>query len=439
MRISKDRDDETSTTTQQERIHAHCLAQGWEVIDVIVESGRSAFKASRSSRPGFRKATRLIEAGAANTLLVWKLDRACRDARDTLNLVHELEQFDAAVASVTEPFDTATPTGKLMMTMLAALAEMESATKSDRVTDWHEHRRARGDVPTGRRPYGYRRERNALLIDDDEAAVIDKTAHMIIERAAAGEEVSLRAIVDDLNERGVTNALGQPWSRRGLAHVLTSPTTAGLRELDGVLLEGSWKPVLEREVWDAVRAILRDPARRTGPGNERRWMLTGIATCATCRVPMSAKPHKAGPRYACPSCHLSIECARTDEAISRDVVNLLDGPQWTALRRRGRVPHIDDAALDRELAALAQRYGDGEIKDFEWDAAREGLLRRAKQARQEPVVLPDVAHLRPSWGGFDVTAKRLVIAAAVSEIVVQPARRGTNSFDEQRLDPAWRI
>ena len=90
VRISKDRDEETSTETQEQSIRAYCTAHGWEVVDVLVEPGRSAYKASRSNRPKFRKARELIDTGAATALVVWKIDRACRDAEDTLRLVREL-------------------------------------------------------------------------------------------------------------------------------------------------------------------------------------------------------------------------------------------------------------------------------------------------------------------------------------------------------------
>ena len=65
VRISVDRDDETSTTTQEERVRAHCTAHGLDLIDVIVEPGRSAYGATRSTRPGFARAKELIASGAA--------------------------------------------------------------------------------------------------------------------------------------------------------------------------------------------------------------------------------------------------------------------------------------------------------------------------------------------------------------------------------------
>ena len=56
VRISVDRDEETSTDTQEAAVRAYCAAHGWAIVDVLVEAGRSAYKASRSNRPKFLKA-----------------------------------------------------------------------------------------------------------------------------------------------------------------------------------------------------------------------------------------------------------------------------------------------------------------------------------------------------------------------------------------------
>ena len=110
--------------------------------------------------------------------------------------MRELGEAGARFVSVTEGFDSVTPTGKMMVTMLSGLAEMESATKSERTQAWHGHRRANGSTPTGPRPYGYKRERNELHIVKAEATVIRKAASKIIGGA------SLRGVVADINATG---------------------------------------------------------------------------------------------------------------------------------------------------------------------------------------------------------------------------------------------
>src|SRR5262249_31493815 len=153
--ISRDRANETSTDTQEAAIRAWCTAHGHELVNVVVEPGRSAFKASRKSRPGFREAMKPISAGAADMLAVWKVDRACRNTLDLLTLVQDLEERNAEFASVTEQFDTSTPMGRAMLTIVGVLAELESAQKSERATEWHHYRRINAAAPSGPAALGY--------------------------------------------------------------------------------------------------------------------------------------------------------------------------------------------------------------------------------------------------------------------------------------------
>src|SRR4051794_32075589 len=77
VRISKDRDNETSTTTQRAEAEQYAKRKGWTVVAVEKDEGRSAFKAN-SKRPGFDRAMNMIETGAAEILIVWRLDRFAR-------------------------------------------------------------------------------------------------------------------------------------------------------------------------------------------------------------------------------------------------------------------------------------------------------------------------------------------------------------------------
>jgi DNA invertase Pin-like site-specific DNA recombinase len=431
VRVSVDRAEETSTATQEERIRAYCLAHGWEVVDVIVEPGRSAYKASRSSRPGFGKAMALVTAGAADVLVVWKLDRACRDTVDTLLLVDELAGYGAQFVSVTEGFDTSTATGRMILTVLAALAEMESATKSERTQAWQEHRRAAGAVPTGPRPYGYRRggpdNPNVLTIDEAEAEVIREAA----DRVVAGQ--SLRSIVADLAQRGVTSSKGTLITPRTLRGVLLNPTVVACREVDGggFVRSNGWDPILTLKQWDDVRAILSDPNRRTGPGSARRWLLTGIAVCGRCEdtVTMGVKPHMAGPRYSCPVCTLSINAVKTDELVEGALLALLDRKAWRRLRQ-GQTVGADTSGFEEAMAELTARFVAGDLSGDEVGKLADALRQEVTVA--PPPSLPDVDDLAKAWSELDIEQRRLVFITATESLTILPTQYRPG-FDESRV------
>ncbi len=46
--------------------------------------------------------------------------------------------------------------------------------------------------------------------------------------------------------------------------------------------------------------------------------------------------------------------------------------------------------------------------------------------------------LRAEWDALDFSQQHAIVAAVVDSVVVGPARRGYNRFDESRLTPVWR-
>jgi DNA invertase Pin-like site-specific DNA recombinase len=74
-------------------------------------------------RPGLQLA--LKDAVEGDVIVVWKLDRFGRSVRDVLNRIEELEDRGVGFRSLTETFDTTTPMGLMILTMLAGFAQFE--------------------------------------------------------------------------------------------------------------------------------------------------------------------------------------------------------------------------------------------------------------------------------------------------------------------------
>jgi DNA invertase Pin-like site-specific DNA recombinase len=424
VRISKDRENETSTTTQRERIEAHCTAHGIELVDVIVEPGRSAYKESRSSRPGFKRAAAMIEGGAANALIVWKVDRCSRNTRDLLELVEWLLDRDATFVSVTEQFDTSTPSGKLMVTIIAALAEMESATKSERVLVWHEHRDAAGAVPVGRTAKGYRRPSTGVLeVDPVEGPLMAAAARRVLAGA------SMRATQAWLAGEGVTI------SHTGLAKSFRSATITGHVEVDGELVAGNWPGLIEVDEWRRLVALLADPNRKANhTAGVRQYILTGIARCfCGSSTPMRVKHHPRGVRLLCGACSSSIRMAEVDQLVVADVLARLDDFTWERLRKQGRGLTLKAAEVEAKIAGLSQMMATGELDLDSFRTIRAGLLGQLAASTAEPFELPDVASARDAWPSLGVEARRLVLLAVIKRLEILPATLGVRAVSTERV------
>ncbi|WP_284943743.1 recombinase family protein [Acidisoma cladoniae] len=103
----------------------------------------------RADRPGLASALAACRTG--DTLVVWRLDRLGRSVRDLANIVRDLGDRGVGFRSLTESVDTATTAGRLLMHVLAAVAEAERSMASDRIRAGMAARRARG-VVVGRPP-----------------------------------------------------------------------------------------------------------------------------------------------------------------------------------------------------------------------------------------------------------------------------------------------
>jgi hypothetical protein len=148
---------------------------------------------------------------------------------EAVRLVGELAQYDAALASVNEPFlDTTAAMGRGIFGLFAAMAEQESENISQRTKATKDILRRAGSFAGGQRPYGCRFAQEArdgltltvLRRDDEEAAVVSG----IVSRVMAGASVTSGA--KRLNVAGIKSSTGEEWSVSTLSRLLRSPTLA---------------------------------------------------------------------------------------------------------------------------------------------------------------------------------------------------------------------
>lgn len=119
-----------STLSQDAALQLDALvASGVQKRDVfadVTSGSRSAIE-----RPGMKKLLDYAEAG--DTVVVWRVDRLGRSLIDVLNTVNLLRERGINVRSISDGIDPATSTGRMMLNMLASLAEYERELIVERV------------------------------------------------------------------------------------------------------------------------------------------------------------------------------------------------------------------------------------------------------------------------------------------------------------------
>lgn len=154
-----------SLDAQRARIAAYCTALGHAITVELSdpESGENL------DRPGFRAALALVEAKAADGIIVTRLDRLSRSVRDTLALVDEGMGSRWALISIAESLDFTSAAGQLVLTVLMAFAEWERKAIGERTRAVMAHKRTNGEYCGGHVPFGMRLAVDGTHLEPDPA------------------------------------------------------------------------------------------------------------------------------------------------------------------------------------------------------------------------------------------------------------------------------
>lgn len=435
-----------SLDEQQRRVRAFAEAHGWELADLFVEGGVSG---RRDERP---ELNRLLErVSEFDAIIVPKLDRLGRRARRLLELYDELERHGVRLVSVADNIDTATPAGRLLRTVLAAVAEFESDLIGERTAAVQEARARAGKHHGGPVPYGYRlAEGGGLEPEPAEAEVVRR----IFREAAEGR--SQRAIAHGLTRDGLTRRRGVRWSQARVRDTLRNPVYAGRVRLHGKVYPGLHEALVEPELFDRLEAA-RAGAKAAGhagrgrPPKGRHLFTKGLLRCAHCGYAMAPRtatdgsesyvclgrvqngaefcPMRQVPRAALDTAalhyfgHLALDVKRAQADLEAQLrarrtearVLLEDAEHdlatWTTRKENAQLDYMDGKLTVKEWRELAARVNE----ELEKAERRVRLLRDrlhelergdvAEEARQE--ALRRVSELRSAVAGEIASAEGL--------------------------------
>lgn len=200
---SASQEDNTSLREQERRIKSYCDAFGHKLTTIFQEVGSGK---SMSDRPHFQAAISALNDGA-DGIIALKLDRIARSCRDVLVLVEDtLGPNNKALILLDLNVDTSTPTGKMVLTVMGAVAELERSQINDRTQGGRRAKAAAGGYAYGAPGYGLRSDGGVLIPIPEQQQVI----RTIIDKRATG--LSYQKIADYLNQEGITTKRRCRWN-----------------------------------------------------------------------------------------------------------------------------------------------------------------------------------------------------------------------------------
>jgi site-specific DNA recombinase len=423
-----------SLTAGERRLRKRAKALGWKVARVVVENDivdgkpkpASAFKRRKVTlpdgsrgwrviRPKFRETLDRLMSGKSDGLLALDLDRIARDNRDLEDLIDLVEHEHVPVESESGSVRLTTDADITMARVMVAMGNKSSRDTARRVA-WARERQARAGlygggkrrfgfcagppaVPDGASPeeypcrwHGGRDCRIGVTVIGSEADVIADCSKRVL------NGVTLKALTDELRERGVPTVTGVPWAAEVLRDILLRPCNAALVAYRGEILEdvkAAWEPIVDPEVFYAVRDLLTDPSRRLGPGPTPKWLGSCIYRCGVCTPPgtatdrpMICKVTSAGraPRYVCKEYrHLTRNAAHADDWVNLHIAYYLTHPRAYELLTPPS-PEVDADALRTEKAAIRTRLeqiAEDEVLGLKTRAQVIAATRKAKARIEE--------------------------------------------------------
>ena len=207
---------------QRRRCEAMAAAKGWPEPMIFADEGISGTK-DTDKRPALRSMLEAVKRGEVDAVIVLSLDRLGRRTRLVLDLVELLTYHGAALVSCKEQLDTSTAQGQFVLTMFAALAQLERDLISERTVGALAELSRREGETGGRMPYGYQRittNNGRHSIDFDHGAA--KVVKHIFALHRRGD--STRTIAERLQEAGHPSPRGKAvkWSHTSVAYILNN-------------------------------------------------------------------------------------------------------------------------------------------------------------------------------------------------------------------------
>lgn len=284
-----------SLQEQQTRLKAYCQAMGWK--NSIIRFVDDGYSAKNMERPALKELLRNVERGYIGKLMVTKLDRLSRRLLDLLTLIELFQQHGVSFVSTTESFDTDTPSGRLTLQVLGAVAEFERERIRERVIDNMAHAARSGKWLT-QHPYGYRLEEKSLVVFEPEAEVVRRVFHMFLE-----DGLGYFSIAKRLNESGIPSRHNKQWSIRGVKLMLSNPAYIGTlvwnridsssgnravrRKEDWITIENAHPPIIETAIWKAAQVKITQNTKVASRAKSSPHLLSGFLICGECGAAMS--------------------------------------------------------------------------------------------------------------------------------------------------------
>ncbi len=362
--------------------------QGWILVENQYDDG--GYSGGTLERPALKRLLTDIELARIDRVLVYKIDRLSRSQFQFLQMLESFKAHDVDFVSISQPIETATPTGRAMMGSLMVFAQLEREMASERIRDKIAASRRRGIWMGGNVPLGYVVRDRKLVIHEVEAA----TVRSIFERFLA--VASATALARALGADGVTTKTGKPIDKGALYKLLNNRVYVGDAVHKGTAYPGEHKAIISRELWNKVHSILQQSPRTRAANTRARTpaLLKGLIFGSDGRAMTPTHTRRRGRLYRYYISSGALKGEIRSDVVRRVPASEIESAVVHQLRRLLRTPEIIVASW------RAMRIHDATTSEAE---VREALL-----------------NFDPLWDELFPAEQARIVQLLVERVDVQP-------------------
>lgn len=168
------------------------------------------------NRRGLNRLMRDCQAGRIGVIILPSLDRLSREVRIAENLFHEFHELHVRILIADMPQYNGERKDILIRQILEAISEENRREIIERLWKGRQERIRKGLFPGGNLPYGYIRQNQRIVINDQEAETV-RAIYDLTSKGLKGREIS-----DELNRRGHLRRNGTPWTQRQVCRIIAN-------------------------------------------------------------------------------------------------------------------------------------------------------------------------------------------------------------------------
>ena len=296
-----------SLEAQRDRLTKFADFQGIEIVREYCDAGKSG--KNITGRPEFSQMLNDVaeDRDGVDFVLVFKLSRFGRNAADVLNSLQYIQDFGVNLICVEDGIDSSKDSGKLTITVLSAVAEIERENILVQTMEGRKQKAREGKWNGGQAPFGYilDSKNSTLIVNPEEAEVV-----RIIFNKFTNEGLGADSICNYLNQHGYTKKKVKKnennyFARSSIMKILDNPVYTGkiaygrvatekvkgsrdeykrVKSDEYMLVDGMHEAIIDQETWEATKLRRKETGKRWVKTHslEHEHILSGIVKCPIC-------------------------------------------------------------------------------------------------------------------------------------------------------------